>query len=155
MTYFTTFPSPIGTVLLIKEDGILTGLYFDTYKNKPEIQPTWIEDTNHFATVKKELSEYFNSERKTFSVPISQRGTPFQESVWKEVEKIPYGKKATYKTIAEAVGKPKASRAVGTAIGSNPVCIIGPCHRVVPTSGGLGGYAGGIEAKTFLLNLES
>ena len=88
-------------------------------------------------------------------MPIRQQGTPFQESVWREVAKIPYGKKKTYKEIAEAIGKQKAVRAVGTAIGSNPVCIIGPCHRVIPTSGGLGGYAGGLDVKSFLLALES
>jgi methylated-DNA-[protein]-cysteine S-methyltransferase len=155
MTYFTSFSSLIGTVLLIMEDETLVGLYFDTYKNKPEIQPSWIEDDGRFTTVKKELAEYLSGKRKSFTTPFSQHGTPFQESVWKEVEKIPYGKKVTYKAIAEAIGKPKAVRAVGTAVGSNPVCVIGPCHRVIPTSGGLGGYAGGIEAKTFLLNLES
>jgi len=155
MTYYTTFSSPIGTLLLVMKDEILIGLYFDVYKNKPEIQSSWIKDDHRFATVKKELLEYFNGKLKTFTVPFGQHGTPFQESVWKEVEKIPYGKKVTYKTIAEAIGKPKAVRAVGTAVGSNPVCVISPCHRVIPTNGGLGGYAGGIEAKTFLLNLES
>ena len=155
MTYFTTFSPPIGDVLLIMEDTTLIGLYFDVYEKKPKIQPSWIRDDSRFTDVKKELLEYLEGKRKGFTIPITQHGTPFQESVWKQVAKIPYGKKATYKTIAEAIGKPKAVRAVGTAIGSNPVCIIGPCHRVVPTGGGLGGYAGGIDAKTFLLNLES
>lgn len=155
MTYFTTFSTPIGTVLLIMENDTLIGLYFDTYKKKPEVQPAWIQDDSRFTAAKKELLEYLNGKRTTFSVPIDQRGTPFQEIVWKEVAKIPYGQKKTYKAIAEAIGKPKAVRAVGTAIGSNPVCVIGPCHRVLPTGGGLGGYAGGLEAKTFLINLEA
>jgi methylated-DNA-[protein]-cysteine S-methyltransferase len=155
MTYYMTLSSPIGNILLISDGDTLTGLYFDVYKNKPKIQPDWIQDDAQFSTVAEELTDYLNGKRQTFSLSVQQRGTAFQESVWREVAKIPYGKKKTYKEIAEAIGRPKAVRAVGTAVGSNPVCIIGPCHRVIPTSGGLGGYAGGLEAKTFLLALES
>ncbi len=155
MTYYTTLSSSVGNILLISDGNMLTGLYFDIYKNKPKIQPEWIHDDTQFSTVAEELSEYLAGKRQTFSLPIQQHGTAFQESVWNEVAKIPYGKTKSYKEIAKAISKPNAVRAVGTAVGSNPVCIIGPCHRVVPSSGGLGGYAGGLEAKSFLLALES
>ena len=117
MTYYTMLSSRVGDILLISNGSELTGLYFDIYKNKPTIQPDWIQDNSRFAATIKQLAEYLSGKRQTFSLPIRQQGTPFQESVWKEVAKIPYGKKKTYKEIAETIGKPKAVRAVGTAVG--------------------------------------
>ena len=83
------------------------------------------------------------------------KGTPFQEAVWSELEKIPFGVTTTYGAIAANIGRPKAVRAVGTAVGHNPMSIIVPCHRVLATSGGLGGYAGGLDGKKILLNIEN
>lgn len=101
-----------------------------------------------------QLKEYFAGNRKSFDIPISANGTEFQIKVWKELQKIPYGKTATYKEIAENIGNKNASRAVGMANNKNPIAIIIPCHRVIGTKGDLTGYAGGIKLKKYLLDLE-
>lgn len=102
----------------------------------------------------EQLKEYFAGVRKTFDLPIKLCGTPFQMRVWQQLQKIPYGQTQTYKQIAEAIGKPKASRAVGMANHNNPIAIIVPCHRVIGSNGLLTGYAGGLDFKQYLLNLE-
>jgi methylated-DNA-[protein]-cysteine S-methyltransferase len=101
----------------------------------------------------KQIKEYFARERKTFSIPIKFEGTPFQKSVWKEMQKIPYGKSISYKALAKRIGNPKSYRAVANACGKNSLPIIIPCHRVV-ASNGLGGYSAGIEIKKKLLEVE-
>lgn len=105
--------------------------------------------------VERELMEYFDGQRCQFSFPVKTAGTAFQERVWAELLKIPYGQTASYGDIANRLGKPGASRAVGTANHRNPVPIVIPCHRVVATGGKLGGFGGGIELKKKLLNLET
>lgn len=102
----------------------------------------------------QELQEYGEGARREFSIPVEVAGTPFQQKVWQETSRIPYGETRTYAQIAQAIGHPKAVRAVGTALGANPVPIVIPCHRVVPTSGGIGKYALGTAVKQALLNLE-
>lgn len=102
----------------------------------------------------QELNEYFDGYRKKFDVPLDVNGTDFQKLVWKALSKIPYGKTYSYSEIAHQIGKDKAVRAVGTANGRNPICIIVPCHRVIAADGTLGGYSGGIEIKEQLLQLE-
>jgi len=109
---------------------------------------------DHLAKLEAELVEYFAGSLKTFTVPLVYPGTPFQEIVWKELLKIPYGQTRSYEDLAAAVGVPKAVRAVGTANGKNRLAIIIPCHRVVRKSGELGGYGGGLRRKQFLLELE-
>ena len=101
-----------------------------------------------------ELEEYFAGKRKKFEVKIAFAGTPFQNRVWQELLKIPCGETISYAALAEAVGNPKACRATGSANGKNPIAIIIPCHRVIASNGGLGGYAYGLEAKKQLLELE-
>ncbi|HDR05622.1 MAG TPA: methylated-DNA--[protein]-cysteine S-methyltransferase [Candidatus Marinimicrobia bacterium] len=103
---------------------------------------------------KKELTEYFSGERKRFSLPYELSGTPFQMAVWQNLMAIPYGETVSYGKIAAAAGYPGAFRAVGTAIGQNPLSILIPCHRVIRKNGELGGYAGGLDKKRFLLELE-
>lgn len=103
----------------------------------------------------KEIIEYLNGERKKFSLPLDLRGTDFQIRVWKELLNIPYGNTATYKEVANFIGKPKAFRAVGNALNKNPVLIVVPCHRVIGSNGKLVGFRGGLELKRKLLNLES
>lgn len=111
--------------------------------------------TNTFCDqIGKELAEYLKGNRRKFSKIPLPKGTPFQRAVWKACGKIPYGETRTYADIAKMIDKPKAVRAVGTALGKNPVCIIVPCHRVVPSSGGVGQYAGGAKIKEALLRLE-
>ncbi len=101
-----------------------------------------------------ELTEYFNSKRKTFDIPLELHGTDFQKKVWAELCKIPYGETRSYKEIAQAIGNEKACRAVGMANNKNPVVIIVPCHRVIGSNGSLTGYACGLEMKALLLQLE-
>ncbi len=105
--------------------------------------------------VYKELLEYFKGKRKSFDFKISMRGTDFQKTVWKELIKIPYGETRSYKEVAEAIGKPKACRAVGMANNRNPLVIVVPCHRVIGSNGSLTGYYGGLDMKNKLLKLES
>ena len=102
----------------------------------------------------REIEEYVSGSRKAFDLPFKMKGTPFQIKVWQELCRIPYGKTASYKEIAERIGNPKAARAVGTANHNNPLWIIVPCHRVVSVSGKLNGYAGDIELKRKLLQTE-
>lgn len=104
--------------------------------------------------VYKQITEYFIGRRKTFDFPYQLEGTPFQQKVWKALCAIPYGETCTYKEIAEAIGNPKASRAVGMANHKNPLLIVVPCHRVIGTNGKLIGYLGGIELKSLLLDIE-
>lgn len=101
-----------------------------------------------------ELKEYFQGQRNNFSIPLDLHGTEFQKKVWNQLSKIPYGKTYSYKDVATQIKNPKAVRAVGTANGKNPVCIIIPCHRVIAQDGTLGGYAGGLKIKRTLLALE-
>jgi len=103
----------------------------------------------------RQLREYFDGARREFDLPLDLRGTPFQLQVWRALTQIPYGETRTYAQIASQIGHPKATRAVGSANGRNPVPIIVPCHRVIATGGGLGGYSAGLDFKRRLLALES
>lgn len=123
-------------------------IIFVSDKNK-EIKTSSATDT-----AKKQLEEYFNGERRDFYLPLAPSGTEFQKLVWSELAKIPFGQTQSYQDIANAIGKPKAMRAVGAANGKNPISIIVPCHRVIGKNGTLTGYAGGLERKAWLLKLE-
>jgi len=101
-----------------------------------------------------ELQEYFAGTRSVFTVPLAPQGTAFQQQVWHQLRQIPYGATCSYSDIAAAMGKPQAARAVGSANGKNPLCIIVPCHRVIAADGSLGGYSGGLQLKLRLINLE-
>ncbi len=101
-----------------------------------------------------QLQEYFSGQRKQFGIPLDLQGTDFQKQVWKELSLIPFGKTVSYKDVARRIKRDKAFRAVGTANGKNPVCIVIPCHRVIAADGTLGGYSGGLEMKKNLLSLE-
>ena len=103
----------------------------------------------------RQLEEYMDGKRRSFDLPLDVTGTSFQKSVWKELGKIPYGKTSSYKDVARGIRKPKAARAVGSANGKNPVCIVVPCHRVIANDGSIGGYAGGLGIKSKLLKLEA
>ncbi|MFL2104900.1 methylated-DNA--[protein]-cysteine S-methyltransferase [Desemzia sp. FAM 23991] len=116
---------------------------------------TLLEENNEFMqSYQMLLEEYFQGTRKEFDVPLDIKGTNFQEMVWRELLNIPYGETRTYSDIADAVGNPKAIRAVSGAIGKNPVAIVVPCHRVIGKNGKLTGYRGGLEMKKELLELE-
>ncbi|WP_261134292.1 methylated-DNA--[protein]-cysteine S-methyltransferase [Bacillus sp. Marseille-Q3570] len=113
-----------------------------------------IEDKEVIAPFANQLNEYMNGEREDFDVPLDFRGTAFQTSVWNQLTQIPYGQIRSYSEIADALGNPKAVRAVGTANGANPIPIIAPCHRVIGKNAALTGFRGGLQIKEKLLQLE-
>lgn len=121
-------------------------------KNRPNTM--LIENSNHVAAYADQLVEYMIGERKEFDLPVEMIGTEFQNAVWTELKNIPFGETKTYTDIAENIGKPKSVRAVGSAIGANPVMIVVPCHRVIAKNGKLAGFRGGIPMKKRLLELE-
>ncbi|MGF6595783.1 methylated-DNA-[protein]-cysteine S-methyltransferase [Paraburkholderia sp. GAS448] len=160
MKYCTLIPSPLGDILLRAEDDALTGLFFVGQKYCPQERiDEGREDASGMPRLlrqtQEELAEYFAGERQHFSVNVRTTGTPFQQRVWSELVKIPYGQIESYGGLAERLGFDAGSaRAVGAANGRNPVSIIVPCHRVLSGTGDLTGYAGGIERKQALLALE-
>ena len=113
-----------------------------------------VPDDGRNADSAQQLAEYAHGQRTHFDLPLDRRGTPFQQAVWREVAAVPYGRTATYRDVARRIGQPKAVRAVGAANGANPLPIVVPCHRVVGADGRLHGYAGGLELKQTLLELE-
>lgn len=136
---------------LIASDKGLCGIFWEK-QDIPMVKD--LKENIHLNTASLELFEYFKGERKKFSVKLDIKGTDFQKKVWKELQKIPYGKTCSYKDIAIKLNDPNASRAVGTANGKNPICIIIPCHRVIAQNGKLGGYTGGLDIKIELLEVE-
>ena len=141
--------SPIGWFEMESDNNKITKLIFCKTPGvikKPE--------TSVLQQCCLELDEYFAGRRKKFDVKAAFTGTSFQSKVWQELLKIPYGKTISYADLAKAAGNPKACRAAGSANGKNPIAIIIPCHRVIASNGGLGGYAYGLEAKKQLLDLE-
>lgn len=152
--YYTVKNTPAGELLFISDGKTITGIHWLVFKRAPKIQPDWIENEQVFSEAIKQFDEYFAGKRTMFTFAHSSQGSEFQKAVWKQLEKIPYGKSSSYQVIATAIGKPKAVRAVGTAVGSNPLSIIVPCHRVLTSTAALGGYAGGIESKKCLLQTE-
>ena len=148
MIQFLSCNSPFGMLLIGLEDGAVVSL-------KPAVE-THPEEPSCPATlaVTNQLTEYFSGARAEFDVPLAPSGTPFQQLVWEELRRIPYGQTRTYGQIAAAIGKPSAARAVGMACNRNPIWLLIPCHRVVGKSGDLTGYAGGLDMKQRLLELE-
>jgi len=148
--------SPAGKLLLTgSASATLESLHFPIGKTRIEPRENWIHDPDHFSEAKKQLNAYFKGERKQFDLELNPKGTGFQKQVWKELVKIPYGTTLSYGELAQRIGNPKASRAVGMANGKNPISIIIPCHRVIGATGSLTGFGGGIKVKQYLLDLES
>lgn len=149
-------PSPLGPITLVAHDAALVGAWFDAQKHYPS-QPQWTRVNRHpvLQTAIDQLREYFAGLRKAFDLPLDlSAGTPFQQRVWHELLAIPLGHTVSYGCISERLGQTKAVRAVGGAVGRNPIGIIVPCHRVIGANGTLTGYAGGLDRKTALLQLE-
>ncbi|NOI37535.1 methylated-DNA--[protein]-cysteine S-methyltransferase [Vibrio sp. 070316B] len=151
---FTYYDSPLGTVALQANEQGLLGVWFETHTTKPEDLGIQEDSFPIFLSVKDQLDRYFAGEAIQFDVPIAAKGTPFQQSVWHALTTIPYGETWSYAQLADAIGNPKAVRAVGLANGKNPVSVIVPCHRVIGKNGKLTGYAGGVERKQRLLAIE-
>ncbi|KQA20497.1 methylated-DNA--[protein]-cysteine S-methyltransferase [Vibrio metoecus] len=154
MTHFTYYESVLGRVTLQANQQGLLGVWFTTQTTQPEHLGTYTEECPILNNAIQQLDEYFSGQRTQFELPLAANGTAFQQLVWHALCKIPYGESWSYQQLAEAIGNPKAVRAVGLANGKNPISIIVPCHRVVGKSGKLTGYAGGLERKAFLLELE-
>ena len=153
---YATVAGPLGEVLLGFDDQALLGLWFRGQKGEPAIGPGWVrQDAHPIATrAASRLARYFDGIDEPCDVPIRLRGTPFQVAVWEALRAIPRGETIPYAELARRVGAPRAVRAVGAAVGRNPVSVFVPCHRVVGRDGSLTGYAGGLPRKTFLLRLE-
>lgn len=149
------FQSPLGVMIIAATNKGLAGLWFDDQRHLPPL--VWPVDPQHplLKNVSQQLADYFAGRRIGFDVPLDLAyGTAFQQLVWQALLKIPLGGTATYGDISTRIGKSTAVRAVGAAVGRNPVSIIVPCHRVLGADGSLVGYAGGLERKSALLRLE-
>ena len=150
MTHYYTYDTILGSVTFVEEKGALVVITTRPYQSKEEIY----QETPVIKEAFRQLSEYFSGNRKTFNLPLLLKGTDFQKQVWQALLKIPFGETRSYKQIAEAIGNPKAVRAVGMANNKNPLLIVVPCHRVIGANGKLVGYAVGIDKKEYLLRLE-
>lgn len=149
-----SFQSPIGFLTICEQDNQLTRLYLDN-QDRGILQSRNFEYHSDFLhEVYHQLNEYFAGKRKIFDLPVDGKGTAFQKAVCRELQKIPYGETRSYEDIAVAIGNKKAVRAIGQANGRNPIMIVVPCHRVIRKNGDISGFACGVEAKRYLLNLE-
>jgi methylated-DNA-[protein]-cysteine S-methyltransferase len=154
---FKWIRSPVGPLKLVGHDaGIAAILWENDNPRRVRLGPH-AEELDHDLLVlaERQLAEYFRGERVAFDVPLAFAGTPFQIKVWQALLTIPYGETRSYGAIARQIGQPSAMRAVGAANGRNPISIMAPCHRVVGASGALTGFAGGLEAKRILLEMEA
>ncbi|MFG3587887.1 methylated-DNA--[protein]-cysteine S-methyltransferase [Streptomyces sp. NPDC047990] len=154
MKRHTVTDSPYGPLTLVADDDLLCGLYMVGQRHRPPQEDFGARDDTLLPEVKRQLTAYFAGDLKEFDLPMRLAGTPFQRSVWEQLVRIPYGEIRSYGELADALGNPKASRAVGLANGKNPVGIIVPCHRVVGADGSLTGYGGGLDRKRRLLDFE-
>lgn len=155
MTYLTTLPSPLGPLLLASDGTALTGLWLENQKYfaaglDPETQEAPALPV--FRETALWLAGYFAGKRPPALPPLAPAGTAFRQSVWSRLLEIPYGQTCTYGALAAELGS--SPRAVGSAVGRNPISILIPCHRLLGADGSLTGYAGGVEKKRFLLKLE-
>jgi methylated-DNA-[protein]-cysteine S-methyltransferase len=150
----TTIDSPFGELTLTARNGVLSGLYFPGHWYMPDPDAFGVRSEHGFEPARRQLAEYFAGERTGFDLPTATSGDEFQRRVWELIDRIPYGETTTYGKMAEELGDPTLARRVGGAVGRNPLSLIVPCHRVVGKDGKLTGYAGGLERKRFLLELE-
>ncbi|WP_321479943.1 methylated-DNA--[protein]-cysteine S-methyltransferase [uncultured Bacteroides sp.] len=151
MMYYYSQNTPIGPLCICADEQAITKISFKKIIESESLE----EETPIIKQAFEQLTEYFNGERKHFDLPLNPQGTVFQKKVWSVLQSIPYGETWSYKQVATAVGNAKASRAVGMANNRNPIPIVVPCHRVIGTNGALVGYAGGIEIKKSLLEVEN
>ena len=151
MIRYTFVSSPIGDLLVAgNDDGAVVEIHFRGATPRDE----WERDDSGFDDVRAQLREYFAGTLRAFTLPLAPTGTPFQLDVWNALRKIPYGDTRSYGQLAQQLGRPNASRAVGAANGANPIPIVIPCHRVIGGDGRLTGYGGGLPLKRALLELE-
>ena len=154
--HFFTYTTVIGPVTIADNGSAITHLFigasftemFDAEANAVRTETLLIQEAH------RQLEAYLKGTRQSFDIPLAPNGTDFQQKVWNVLREIPYGTTQTYGAIARAIGSPRASRAVGTACGRNPILILTPCHRVIGTNGKLTGFAAGLDLKAALLKLE-
>ncbi len=154
MNQFTYYQSPYGQITLQANEKGLLGAWFEIQTTQPKDLGNYCEDSPILNEATQQLTEYFSGNRTKFDLPLAATGTAFQQLVWQALCRIPYGETWSYQQLADEIGNPKAVRAVGLANGKNPISVIVPCHRVIGKSGKLTGYAGGVETKQKLLELE-
>lgn len=147
--------SPVGLLYLVASSKGLRGIYFQK-RSVPMASRSRNRTSSEkvLDVVVNQLKEYFQGKRKAFDLPLDLEGTIFQKKVWHQLQRIPYGQTVSYGDVAKRIKNPKAVRAVGSANGKNPVCVIVPCHRVIASDGTIGGYSGGLHVKRKLLALE-
>ncbi|WP_312429628.1 methylated-DNA--[protein]-cysteine S-methyltransferase [Lacrimispora sp.] len=150
MKHTAYIKTALGPIEICEVDGFITELLFvkDTHEIQEEQKTPLLENAE------KQINEYLDGTSRGFDLPLAAKGTEFQKTVWEALHKIPYGETRSYKQVAEMIGRPDASRAVGMANGKNPILILTPCHRVVGSDGKLTGYAAGLKIKEQLLELE-
>lgn len=154
---YTLQPSDLGDVMLAATHNNLIGCWFHDQAHLPEWQ-TWRRDDEHplLHQAHQQWTQFLSGKARGFQLPLHFAwGTPFQQSVWTALQTIPYGTTTTYRALAQSIGRPLAVRAVGAAVGKNPLSLVIPCHRVLGANGSLTGYAGGLHRKQRLLQLES
>ena len=149
MIYQYSYETKLGSITFVEEDGTLLAISTHRTFTATVMETPFIKEVYH------QFTEYLIGERKSFDLPFKLTGTDFQNRVWKALCEIPYGETRSYKQIAEAIGNPKAVRAVGMANNRNPLLVLVPCHRVIGCNGQLVGYAAGLDKKQFLLHLEN
>ncbi|MEO8276829.1 MAG: methylated-DNA--[protein]-cysteine S-methyltransferase [Thermoanaerobaculia bacterium] len=152
--YRSTIPTPVGDLEIWGNGAAVSGLLFPQWRHGEGPPEEARRDAQAFAEARAQLGAYFSGELAAFELELTPTGTPFQREVWRALGEIPFGETESYGALARRIGRPGASRAVGLANGSNPVCIIVPCHRVIGADGSLTGYGGGIERKRWLLAHE-
>jgi len=150
--YYQKIETPIGALFLVANEDALTQLTINPlvlFNNVKEVETPLLKEGT------RQIKEYFSKKRTCFSLPLAPKGTDFQINVWKMLLEIPFGETRTYQYIATAIQKPTASRAVGGAIGKNPLLLLIPCHRVIGADGSLTGFSAGMQQKKYLLALEN
>ena len=156
MTRYIRFDSPLGPMLVTADENGLTHVDFVGAKYTRPVRPEWVEDPGAPVLVecRRQLEEYFAGKRTGFDLPLAPQGTAFQQRVWEEISRVRFGETISYGELAKRAGAPGQARAAGAATGRNPVGVVIPCHRIVGSDGSLTGYAGGLERKRELLELE-
>lgn len=151
MLYQMELPTPVGFLRVRATNTAITEItFYDQALKADEVAPNSLTEL-----ALTQLKEYLDKKRQQFDLPLAPQGTDFQQRVWQQLQTLEYGETVSYQTIAKALNKPTASRAVGAANGKNPIGVVIPCHRVIGANGSLTGYAGGLDRKQFLLALES
>ncbi|WP_406241926.1 methylated-DNA--[protein]-cysteine S-methyltransferase [Tissierella carlieri] len=145
------YPTSLGLIGIVEKNGAIIELFFGKEHKSTDCEE---QETPLLKEAVRQLEEYLDGKLKLFDLPFAPEGTDFQQTVWAALRNIPYGETRTYKQVAEMIGRPEASRAVGTANSKNPILIITPCHRVIGTDGKLVGYAAGLAVKEKLLEME-